>query len=368
VTQRVALFSPYALSVFGGVQEQALAMSRELGRRGHQVLLVAPDASDQNRYDTPAQVQRLGRLWSLPANGSRAPLTLSPWAARRAHQAVKEFRPDVVHFHEPFAPLLGWATLRAHDAAAVATFHRSGDGPALRLTGPLLRYLARNLDGSVAVSQAAASTISKAAGLQAEVFYNGFEMERFAETPRERGADPTVLYIGRLEERKGVRHVIGAVMAHNARGGDQWRLVVLGDGAQRAQLEDLALPDRMILFVGAASDADKRAWLRRAHVLVAPSIRGESFGLILLEAMASELVVVASDIEGYREAVGDFGLLFAPGDQAALESAITTALAGETDEAMAAAKAHAEHWSMSRLVDQYEVLYAHARDRFQAAK
>jgi phosphatidylinositol alpha-mannosyltransferase len=368
VSERVALFSPYALSVFGGVQEQALAMSRELSRRGYEVLLLAPDGRDKNRYDTPAQLERFGRLWSLPANGSRAPITLSPLAARRAHQAVRKFRPDVVHFHEPFAPLFGWDTLRSHDAAAVATFHRSGDGPALALTGPLLRYLARNLDGSAAVSEAAASTIGNAAGLKTEVLFNGLEMERFEESPRERSRDTTLLYIGRLEERKGVHHAIAAVMAHNARGADQWRLVVLGDGPQRAHLEDLAKRDLMILFVGSVNDADKRAWLRRAHVLVAPSIRGESFGLILLEAMASETAVVASDIAGYREAVGGCGLLFLPGDHAALETAISTALVSETSETIAAAKAHAEHWSMRRLIDRYEVLYARARQRFQAAK
>ena len=368
MSQRVALFSPYALSVFGGVQEQALAMSRELSRRGHEVLLLAPDGHYRNSYDTPAQLARLGTLWSLPANGSRAPLTLSLLAAQRAHQAVRKFRPDVVHFHEPFAPLLGWATLRSHDAAAVATFHRSGDGPALRLTGPLLRYLAQRLDGSAAVSEAAASTIRKAAGLNAEVLFNGFEMERFEETPRERSSDTTVLCIGRLEERKGVRHAIEAVMAHNARGAEQWRLVVLGDGPQRAQLEDLAKRDRMVLFVGSASDADKRAWLRRAHVLVAPSLRGESFGMILLEAMASETAVVASDIAGYREAVGGCGALFSPGDHAALETAISSALVGETSETIAAAKAHAENWSMQRLIDRYEALYARARQRFEAAK
>lgn len=365
---RVALVSPYALSVYGGVQEQALAMSRELSRRGHEVLLVAPNQHDHAHYDTPARVERFGRLWSLPANGSRAPLTLSPVAARRARVCVTKFRPDVVHLHEPFAPLLGWATLRAHQAACVATFHRSGDGPALRFTGPLLRRLATHLDGSAAVSEAAAATILQAAGVKAEVLFNGLEMERFVATPRERSGSPTLLYIGRLEDRKGVQHVIRAVSAHNARGGDQWRLVVLGAGPDRSRLEALARQDRMILFVGAADDHEKRAWLRRANVLVAPSTRGESFGVILLEAMASETTVVASDITGYREAVGHFGHLFAPGDERALEGALTNALSSETDDSVAAAKEHARGWSMSRLIDHYEELYADARRRFQGAK
>jgi phosphatidylinositol alpha-mannosyltransferase len=200
------------------------------------------------------------------------------------------------------------------------------------------------------------------------VLYNGFEMERFGESPRERNAVTTLLFIGRFEERKGLQYLIGAVERHNSQGGNLWRLVVLGDGPQRVQLEAQASSDPMILFVGAASDAEKRSWLRRANALVAPSTMGESFGMILLEAMASETSVVASDIDGYREAVGDFGWLVKPGDEVALERAIADALAGETTQSIAAAKEHAEHWSMSRLMDQYEVVYETARQRFQGAK
>jgi phosphatidylinositol alpha-mannosyltransferase len=368
VNQRIALVSPYALSVFGGVQEQALGMSRELCRRGHDVLLLAPDVNDHNNYDTPAFVQRFGRLWSMPANGSRAPLTLSPLAARRVAGSLRDFRPDVVHFHEPFAPFFSWSALRAHEAPAVATFHRSGDGPALTYTGPLLRSLARSVDVSIAVSEAAASTIARAANVDAKVLYNGFENERFTQTPRERNAQTTLLFIGRFEERKGLQYLIGAVMRHNASGGNLWRLVILGDGPQRAQLETQASRDPMIIFVGAASDTEKRAWLRRANVLVAPSTKGESFGLILLEGMASEISVVASDIDGYRDAVGAFGQLVRPGDEVALEHAITTSLDNETSASIASAKEHAEHWSMSRLMDEYEAAYERARQRFQGAK
>jgi phosphatidylinositol alpha-mannosyltransferase len=367
-TSRIALISPYALGVFGGVQEQVLAMSRELDRRGHEVLLVAPDHADRSTCDTPATVRRFGRLLSLPANGSKAPLTLSPLASREARLAVRKFAPTIVHLHEPFAPVLGWGVLRAHAGPAVGTFHRSGAGPALELTGPLLRSLARGLDATVAVSESAAATVQKAAGVHAEVLFNGFEMERFVATARERSSETVLLTIGRLEERKGTAHAIGAVRAHNARGGDQWRLVVIGDGPQRARLEALAGHDAMILFVGALSDAEKRACLRRADALVAPATRGESFGLVLLEAMASETSVVASDISGYREAAGGHGTLVAPGDERALEAGIVTALTAETPQAVAAAKSYAQRWSMSALMDAYELVYSTALERFDAAR
>jgi phosphatidylinositol alpha-mannosyltransferase len=365
---RITIVSSYALSAFGGVQEQALSMSRELTRRGHEVLIIAPDDEDHAAYDTPASILRFGKVLKIPANGSRAPLTLSPSAARRAARAVAQFRPDVVHFHEPFAPLVGWGVLRAHSTPAVATFHRGGGGPALSLTKPLLRRLARHLDASAAVSDSAAATIKAACGIETTVLFNGFEMERFVATSRERGDGTVLVVLGRHEERKGIAHAINAVRAHNAKGDDRWRLVVLGDGPQRRSLEALAAGDAAVDFVGATSDEVKRQWLRRADALIAPSTVGESFGMILLEGMASETSVVASDIEGYHEAASGFATMFRSGDDGSLEFAIEQALAEETPESIAAAKAHANEWSMSTLMDRYEDLYSLARERFLATR
>ena len=353
--KRVALVSPYALSVFGGVQEQILAMSRVLSARGVEVLIVAPDASDETGYDTPARVLRLGPRWSFPANGSKAPLTISPLAAWRAKEAVDAFNPDVVHFHEPFAPALG-------------TFHRSGNGPALRLTKPLLERLSTRLDAAVSVSKAAARTIEDACGLKSDVLFNGFEMERFVATPRQRSAETVLFYVGRLEQRKSVATAVEAAHHHNARSERPWLLVIAGDGPERARLQALAARSQRIVFIGPISDEEKRAWLRRADALIAPSTRGESFGLVLLEGMASETLVVASDIEGYRAAGGQFATIFTPGNVSSLEGAIIRALEGESEKGITAAREHAERWSMNALMDEYEERYEKARKRFQATK
>jgi phosphatidyl-myo-inositol alpha-mannosyltransferase len=365
---RVAIVSAYALSAFGGAQEQALAMSRELTRRGHDVLLVAPDGQDHATYDTPALVARFGAVLKIPANGSRAPLTLSPSASRDAARTVAHFRPDVVHFHEPFAPVIGYGALRAHGAPTVATFHRGGGGPALTLTKPLLRRLAKDLDASAAVSASAAATIHAACGIEPTVLFNGFEMERFSAAPRERGEETVLVVIGRLEERKGVAHAISAVRSHNAASDDTWTLIVVGDGPQRRSLEALAAGDRAIEFAGALSDEQKRGLLRHANALIAPSIGGESFGMVLLEGMASETSVVASDIEGYREAAEGFATLFTPGDDTSLESAIERALRDETPASIARARTHATEWSMAALMDRYEGIYALAGERFSATR
>ncbi len=200
------------------------------------------------------------------------------------------------------------------------------------------------------------------------MLFNAVELDRFVATPRERGADIVLFFVGRLEDRKGVATAIEAVLTHNARDVAPWRLVVAGDGPDRGHLEALARSDSRVEFVGRVSDEEKRRWLRRADALIAPSTHGESFGLVLLEAMASETLVVASDIEGYREAAGGYATLFRAGDPAALEEAVTRALASESDQVSAAARAHAERWSTSNLVDVYEELYAVATRRFQATR
>ncbi len=367
MSRRVVLVSPYALSVFGGVQEQVLAMSRELARRDWKVDVVAPDSADRASYDTPSALHRFGRLASLPANGSRAPLTLSPMASRRTADLIRRVAPDVVHFHEPFAPLLGWSALWAHRSPSVGTFHRSGDGPATRLTGPLLRRLASKLDVAVAVSEAAAATMGGACGRSPEVLFNGFELERFTAAARAVPQDVTLLVVGRLEERKGVAVAIEAVRRHNDREGQRWRLVVIGDGPQRDRLRALAGDEDGVEFLGALDDESKRAWIRRSSVIVAPSLRGESFGLVLLEAMASEVPLVASDIAGYRDAAGGHAVLVKPGDADALERGIAAALNTSPSD-VAAARQYASRWSVRRLVDEYELRYETARHRFERAR
>ena len=362
---RLGLVSPYALNVFGGVQEQVLAMSRELSRRGHEVVVVAPNSDDHDVYDTPARIERFGRLVSIRANGSRAPLTLSWAASRAASTMLHDAALVVVHFHEPFAPVLGYAALRAHSTPAVATFHRSGGGFDVTLAGPLLRRWRHNIDVSVAVSASAAETAARY-DIDTEVLFNGFEIERFQAFERIVPDIPTFVVIGRLEERKGVHVAIAALQEHVARHPEEpWQLVIVGDGPQREELVRLAGTTPGIRFTGAVTDEEKRRWQRSASAALCPALFGESFGLVILEAMASEVPVVVSDIDGYRAAAGDCGYLFTPGDPFALHEVMKQALSPDP-VAIAKAVAHARQWSMSALVDRYEVLYERARQRFQA--
>jgi phosphatidylinositol alpha-mannosyltransferase len=163
-----------------------------------------------------------------------------------------------------------------------------------------------------------------------------------------------LLCIGRFEERKGIATAITAVQRHNRSSDVPWRLRIIGDGPQAAQLHALGDGDIAIDFLGAVSDEEKLHELRGAHALLCPALYGESFGLVLLEGMAAETAVVASDIDGYREAAGGQATLAAPGDEASWERAITLAL---STESIASARAHAENWGMSSLVTRYEERY-----------
>ncbi len=359
----VILVCPYSLSAFGGVQEQALAMSRVLVARGHDVDLVAPGPAQGPAPDTPAHVHRLGRTLAVPANGSRAPVTISWRAARQLRSLVEAAPGSVVHLHEPFAPVLGWSTLLRHGAPSVGTLHRAGAGPATRWTTPVLHRLARGLDVVAAVSPAAAQTMGRAAGVHPDVLFNGFETARLRREARQRPEVATILLLGRLEERKGAAVALEAVVRHNARGAPPWRGVVLGDGPLGEGLRARFGHDPAFDFLGAADESTKLMWLRRSSVLVAPALGRESFGLVLLEAMAAELPVAASDIPGYRDAAGGHAVLAQPGDAADVERAIAEALAAGPDW-VAAARAYAEQWSMDRLVGRYEDLYDRARGRF----
>jgi phosphatidylinositol alpha-mannosyltransferase len=203
--------------------------------------------------------------------------------------------------------------------------------------------------------------------VQTKVLFNGFETSRFRAFTRIPVTKPTVLFIGRLERRKGVDTLVRAILGQHGSDEVPWRLIVAGEGPLRSELESLGMGDDDIQFLGAVSDEQKRRLLRSVNVLVAPSTHGESFGLVLLEAMAAETRVVASNIDGYREAAGSHAVLFSPGDDRDLRRALREALTETPATAIDDARAYAENWSMTRLVDDYLEIYEQAREAYEKA-
>jgi phosphatidyl-myo-inositol alpha-mannosyltransferase len=358
---RVALVCPYAWDEPGGVQVQVRGLGERLRARGHEVLALAPARA------RPAEpwVVRAGVPLSLPYGRTRAPI--SPWPAtrRRVRTALEAFAPDVVHVHEPFAPSASAFALGA-GAPVVATFHSGIDRALLYdAAGPLLRRTARRIAVRIAVSERAAAVARRRLGGTFVVIPNGVDAARFAAaSPADLGPGTKLLFVGRLHPRKGFAIAVEAfaALAANRPG---LRLVVAGEGGEASALD--RVPGRVrdrVAMLGAVPNEELPPIHAACDVFVAPNTGGESFGVILLEAMASGLPVVASDIAGFEEVVTPNvdGLLVPPRDPGALATAVERVL----DDPVAAARlaeagrrrAAAADWPV--VVERLEAVYAEA--------
>jgi len=382
---RVAMVCPYSLDRPGGVQNQAVGLARRLGERGHHVVVFAPvdDPAEGTRRRDGVEVVPTGAPVHLPANGSVAPVSLSPLGVWRGARVLRQGRFDVVHVHEPFAPGLAYALMATGSLPPlVATFHRSGASGWYRALRPAAVAAALRLAARCAVSEAAAATARRVLGGEYEILFNGIDIEGFSGISGTPTSGPTVLFLGRHEPRKGLAVLLDAHARLESRraqpNGDPppqpVTLWVGGDGPETAVLRARYPPSPTRHWLGVLSEAEKRSRLVGADVLCAPSLAGESFGIVLLEAMAAGTRVVASDIDGYRDAGGGYAALVPPGDPEALARALARVLlparagaqagaqAGAPDPiadlgALADARAHANRWSLRELAAAYEHVY-----------
>ncbi|HXQ75881.1 MAG TPA: glycosyltransferase family 4 protein [Acidimicrobiales bacterium] len=368
---RIALVCPYSLSQPGGVQGQVLGLARALEAIGLDTLVLAP--ADGPVGDMASHVVALGRSLPVPANGSVAPISLGPVGAGRAVRRIRGAGVDVVHLHEPLAPGAGYACLVACPQPKVGTFHRAGASAAYRLLGPVARWAARHLDVRCAVSPEAMTTAREALGGRYEVVGNGVELDRFAAAEPWPTRGPTVLFVGRHERRKGLGILLEAFGRDDGPGATA-TLWVVGHGPETDALRARLPAGARVEWLGRVGDDELASRLRGAHVLCAPSLGGESFGMVLLEAMAARTAVVASDIPGYRFVAGRHARLVTPGDAVALARALArsvddvTASAGASaPAALDSAFAHASTWSMARLAERYTGIYEAALSSRQPA-
>jgi phosphatidylinositol alpha-mannosyltransferase len=353
---RIGLVCPYSLTIPGGVQSQVLALARSLRVAGHDTRVLAPcDGPPPDAGVTP-----LGNSVPTSSNGSVAPLAPDPAAQLRTIRALRDEAFDVVHLHEPLAPGPTQTALLFRNAPMIGTFHRAGDSAAYAIAKPGVTWLAKRLDLRCAVSPDAEQTARKAVGGVYDLLFNGIELERFAKAVPTATDGPTVFFIGRHEERKGLAVLLDALPLLPA----DVRIWVGGTGPQTEALRARHGGDPRIEWLGRLSDEEVAARMRGADVFCAPSLHGESFGVVLLEAMAAGAVVVASQLDGYRNVASDGvdALLVEPGDSTALAGALRSALGDATRRAelQAAAEVRAQAFSMERLaelyVDRYEML------------
>jgi phosphatidylinositol alpha-mannosyltransferase len=356
---RIGIICPYSLTVPGGVQAQTLGLARELRRRGHEARVLGPcDGPPPEPFITP-----LGDSLPLSANGSIAPLAPDPSAALRTLRVLADEQFDVIHLHEPLAPGPTSTALIVHSAPTVGTFHAAGTSASYRILAPALSRLIRRLDHKVVVSKDALALVRGYLGGDYEILFNGVELDEIRSVDpwsgeaNERGPRPIVFFCGRHEERKGLRVLVEAV-----RRADLDVHVWIGsDGPDTAELIAATAGDDRFLWLGRVTDEEKFARLRAADVFCAPSLHGESFGVVLIEAMAAGTTVVASSLDGYRNVATDDvdALLVEPGDADELGAALRRAT---TDQVLAqrlrrAGDSRAEGFAMTALTDRYLEIY-----------
>ncbi len=368
---------PYSLSRPGGVQGQVAGLARVLTDIGHRVTVFAPidDRADApDRLEVGIDLVSTGRSVSLSANGSQAPVSVSVIAVDRALRKLKAIEPDVIHVHEPFTPGLAYGLLLSRlPAPMVATFHRSGPSSLYTLFGPVVRRLAHRFAVRVAVSEAARATAAGALGGSYDMAFNGVDVDGYRSAQPWPTDRPTILFLGRHEERKGLSFLLDAFEELRKRP-DAPVLWIAGSGPLTESLRRRHPPSPDIQWLDVLSEADKRRRLVAADVLCAPSLGGESFGMVLLEAMAAGTVVVASDIDGYRQAAGGHAVLVPAADVRSLAGALADVLSGQLTSGgqpgspgerpetawLSAGSAWAEQFSLPRLARWYEDRYRSA--------
>jgi phosphatidylinositol alpha-mannosyltransferase len=351
---RVGLVCPYSLTIPGGVQGQVMGLARALRALGHDVRVLGPcDGPPPDAGVTP-----LGRSVPTAANGSVAPLAPDPSAQLRTIRALRDEDFEVLHLHEPLAPGPTLTAIIFGEAPKVGTFHAAGESAAYRYLGWGLKRLARRLDHRCAVSPDAVALAESGLGGTFELLFNAVEVERFTSGPVHPTDRPTIFFLGRHEPRKGLEVLLEALSDLPA----DVRLWVGGDGPQTEELQQRFGHDERIEWLGRISDDEREARMRGCTVYCSPSVRGESFGMVLLEAMASGCALVASDLDGHRNVATDgVDALLAPvGDARGLAKALRRVLddPGLRAELVAGGRRRAEQLSMAQLAERYVAIYA----------
>jgi phosphatidylinositol alpha-mannosyltransferase len=331
---RIGLVCPYQWDVPGGVQYHVRDLAETLRGMGHHVEVLAPAEREESLPDEYATWA--GRAVPVPYNGSMASVQFGPVSATRVRRWLREGHFDVVHVHDPASPSLGLLVCMMAEGPIVATFHAATTrSKTLAAFGPLVRPWLEKISGRIAVSDFARRVQVEHLGGDAVIIPNGVHVGAFAEGPslpgHTRGVDgPTIGFLGRYDEpRKGLPVLLEAMRTVVRRHpGAQLLIAGRGDPDAVRELvgEDLA---PHVSLLGELTEAEKGAFLRSVDVYCAPNLLGESFGIVLIEAMAAGAPVVASDLDAFATVLedGDAGVLVRRGDARDLARALSDLLA-----------------------------------------
>ena len=329
---KIGLVTPYVYPLPGGVNEHVRFLYENLRLRGHDVRILT--SSHGLQRSSEGDVIRIGKGFSVPSNGSVGTITLSPRYVSQVQKVLDREKFDLLHFHEPFVPFLSLVVLRQSSSVNIATFHAyAGFSPAMELGKRTLTPYAARLHGRIAVSAAARHFADRFFPGDFKVIPNGVNVGRYQRAvPIARWQDGTlnILFVGRLEDRKGLPHLLKAFRLVR-KSGFECRLLVVGSGPQEREARRYVMTRGLqnVEFLGRVSDAEKAQLFKTADVFVSPATGRESFGIVLLEAMAAGTPIVCSDIHGYKGVVqrGRQAILVPPRDAKALAAGISELLA-----------------------------------------
>jgi len=366
---KIGLVCPYNVAKGGGVQEVVKAMQTELIRRGHDVVIITPQPREPYA-DEGRKVVFLGSAadFKTPLN------TTAQFSASvltdEIDSLLEQEQFDILHFHEPWVPVLSRQILSRSNTVNVATFHAKLPETMVSRTmakaiTPYTKPLLRHIDAFTAVSDAAAEYLLSLADVSVEIIPNGINLKHFRKTPGAAHATKTpktILYVGRLEHRKGVKYLLRAFAELQVREPDV-RLLLAGDGVDREKLEleaeELGL--QHVEFLGYVDEATKKELLHNTDLFCSPAIFGESFGIVLLESMASGLVTVAGDNPGYESVMQGLGKLslINPKDTSLFAHRLQLLLFDEDLRSLWKkwAKDYVRQFDYPKVVDRYEAVY-----------
>ena len=361
---KIGLVSPYVYPLPGGVTQHVRYLYENLRVRGHDVRIITSSHGLQRASE--GDIIRIGKGFSVPVNGSVGTITLSPRFVSQVKDMLGREQFDLLHFHEPFVPFLSPIILSHSTSVNIATFHAYGGfSPSYEFGSRAMKGYAARLHGRIAVSGAAKHFIDRYFPGEYKVIPNGVDVDRFRRAvPLARWQDGprNLLFVGRFEPRKGLLEALKAYRILRKTGCD-CRMLVVGVGPLGREARRYVATRRLtgVEFLGRVTDEEKAQLFRTADVYVSPATGGESFGIVLLEAMAAGTPIVASDIHGYKGVVRrDREALLVPPRQPKLLAAAVARLLrddGLRAEMSAAGVARAQEFSWERVTAKVDAYY-----------